>query len=134
MKCIVEDNHESCRRCQSSGLPCVFVARANAASLPEHILTHVGTDENFKEDVLCRIKVIEEYLGLPSTSSAGAPSEIAARMEDGGEQMVPEHSGLSALSGAASALEKSAPRPAPPLIWSRSTIEQLWSWLVLTYR
>ena len=83
--------------------------------------------------MLRRLKFIEEYLGLPSTGSAGAPSETTARTKDSDEQMVPEHSGSSALLDAASTLEKSAPGSMPSSIWSRSTVEQLWSWLVLIH-
>lgn len=134
MKCVIEDNSDSCCRCQRSGIPCVFVPRANAASLPDSIWTHVGASSNFKGDVLHRLQVIEGYLGLPRSVSAAAPNEAAAgKEEDCDEQTLTltELAGLGPLWDAATVLKKSAPASLPPSIWSRTTVEHLWSWLVV---
>lgn len=133
MKCVVEENDEKCRRCVGSGLPCVFVPRVNAANLPEHILSYVGSDSTFREDVLHRLRVIEEFLGLPNPGGAVEPSDTAG-VGDSDEQTLPEASELSALFNAVSVLEKSSPSSVRSSIWERSTIEQLWSWLVLINR
>ena len=132
MKCTIEDNSDSCRRCQRSGLPCVFVPRANAASLPESIWAHVGAGSNVRGDVLRRLKVIEDYLGLPASGSVVASNEAAAGVEeDSDEQTLTEYAGLGPLWDSATVLKRNAPASLPPAIWSRNIVEQLWSWLVL---
>lgn len=125
MKCVVHSNSQSCRRCQRSGLPCVFVPRANAATLPDYVLSHVGSGDDFKNDVLHRLKTIEDYLGLSAPESAISP---APRVEDGDDHISLESTGSGPLWDAAAVLEKSAPSSVPSSIWSRTTIENLWSW------
>jgi hypothetical protein len=122
MKCIIADSTDTCRRCQRSGLPCVFLPRANAATLPNDVLSGLN-DGNFKEDVLHRLKVIEDYLGM----SALGEAELDGRAEDNDEEFSPDYRSLSGLWEAAEVLEKSAPSSVPPSIWCKSTVKELWS-------
>lgn len=123
MKCVIPDNGDTCRRCQRSGLPCVFLPRANAATLPNHVLSGLN-DGDFKQDVLNRLKIIEDCLGL----SGSTEHDLTERAEDVDEAFSPTFNGLGTLWEAASVLEKSAPSYLPSSIWSKNTIQQLWSW------
>jgi hypothetical protein len=121
MKCVPAGNTDTCQRCHRSGLPCVFLPRANAATLPNDVLTGLN-DGNFKEDVLHRLKVIEDTLGISTAEEA----ELDWRAEDSDEEFSPDYRSLSGLWGAVEVLEKSAPNSLPSSIWYKSTIKQLW--------
>lgn len=124
MKCLIAENSDACRRCQRSGLPCLFLPRANAATLPEELLTGLNDgDGEFKSRVLQRLKVIEERLGI----SALDELKLDKRDDEGEVDFSPDYLSLSGLWEAAEVLEKSAPNSAPSLIWKRSTIKDLWS-------
>jgi hypothetical protein len=99
----------------------VFLPRANAATLPNDVLTGLN-DGNFKEDVLHRLKVIEDTLGIYTAGEA----ELDWRAEDSDEEFSPDYRSLSGLWGAVEVLEKSAPNSLPSSIWYKSTIKQLW--------
>jgi hypothetical protein len=80
------------------------------------------SDGNFKEDVLHRLKVIEDCLGISTAGEA----ELDGRAEDSDEEFSPDYGSLSGLWGAAEVLEKSAPSSVPSSIWCKSTVKQLW--------
>lgn len=131
MKCVAQNDNGSCRRCQRSGTTCVFVPRANAANQLESIMSQVDGDNGFKHDVLRRLNTIENYLGLSATDDITPQNDVAAVTGNGDAQTSPEPARLGPLWDAAATLAKSAPSSIPSSIWSRSTIENLWSWLVL---
>ncbi|CRG84304.1 hypothetical protein PISL3812_01605 [Talaromyces islandicus] len=124
MKCIIEGN-ESCRRCRRSGLPCIFVPRANAATLPCSVTG--STDADFKTDVLRRLRVLEDTLGISISEVASSQS---TSLDDGGlghgEELSADLSGLGALWEAAEVLQSSAPSSVPQSIWLKGTIKELW--------
>ena len=91
MRCVPsDDDPHTCRRCQRTDVPCVFVPRANAATLPSSIaalaaaaaaVTGEGAgsiDARFKSDVLRRLRVLEEYLGLAASSTTSATATATA--------------------------------------------------------
>lgn len=124
MKCIIEGN-DSCRRCRRSGLPCIFVPRANAATLPESVAGF--TDADFKTDVLRRLRVLEDSLGI---SALEVPSSQSTSLDDGGlrhdEEHSAEFSSLGALWEATEILQSSAPSSVPRSIWHKGIIKELW--------
>lgn len=124
MKCIIEGN-DSCRRCRRSGLPCIFVPRANAATLPDSVAAF--TDADFKTDVLRRLKVLEDTLGISIPELASSQS---TNLDDGelcdGEELSADFSSLGALWEAAEVLQTSAPSSVPRSIWYKGTVKELW--------
>lgn len=124
MKCLIAESNNACRRCQRSGLPCLFLPRANAATLPEELLT--GLDDaggEFKTRVLHRLKVIEDRLGISTLDEPKLNNRDDNREVD----FSTDYLSLSGLWEAAEMLEKSLPNSIPPLIWRRSIIKDLWS-------
>ncbi|EED21458.1 conserved hypothetical protein [Talaromyces stipitatus ATCC 10500] len=126
MKCIAEDNSDGCRRCRRSGLPCIFVPRANAATLPE--FNTRASESGFKTDVLRRLKIIEDTLGL--SEAHNAPSEHIdcgdCEGSDDDEGYPDEFNSLHALWDAVVILQSSAPGFVPRSIWRRHTVRDLW--------
>ncbi|KAK2680322.1 Zn(2)-C6 fungal-type DNA-binding domain [Fusarium oxysporum f. sp. vasinfectum] len=120
MKCVLQGSSEACRRCRRAGLPCVFVPRANAAQLP----TLSGTlDLDFKNNVLSRLKVVEERLSIVTDGDMdfGAVGMFSAVSEQS-----PEPTPDGPLWNAIVLLQRCSPA-VPPSIWQRDTIESLWS-------
>jgi hypothetical protein len=122
-------------------LPCIFVPRANAACLPDSTIMGDVSDDSFKRNVLRRLELLEDCLGIPpSTEQDGilgataAPASIIdgqdARAEDSDEEHSPEFTALGALWEAVAILAKSSPRSVPPSVWLKRTVKQLWSSLV----
>ncbi|OJJ02065.1 hypothetical protein ASPVEDRAFT_62226 [Aspergillus versicolor CBS 583.65] len=120
MKCVVEGNN-ICRRCRRSGVPCIFLPRANAATLPESVMAL--QDDEFKADVLHRLEVIEERIGLSGAKSElqGADSAEA----DGTRELSPESEGLGSLWEAVAVLQRSVPQSVPS-IWRGDIVKELW--------
>ncbi|PWY90978.1 hypothetical protein BO70DRAFT_368173 [Aspergillus heteromorphus CBS 117.55] len=116
MKCVMEDT-DRCRRCRRSGLPCVFVPRANAATLPD-VMRNWSEDE-FKGDVLRRLRIIEERMGLAAVVDDQVVSPAFQTDE-------PEFSSLGALWDAVVVLQRTAPSTLPRSIWRKSTVKDLW--------
>lgn len=116
MKCIVQGNSESCRRCRRAGLPCVFVPRANAAQLP---LVSEPLDLEFKNHVLSRLKIVEERLGLSGDNNMSLEMFAAA------QEPSPEPTN-EPLWNAILQLQRCSPS-LPTTIWQRDTVESLWS-------
>lgn len=131
MKCLFEDSSDKCRRCHRSGLPCIFVPRANAASLPE--LKTGATDNEFKRDVQRRLRIIEETLGLsePQVSAYDAVDTAGGEECDEEEEHSEEFNNLSALWDATVILQNSAPSHVPPSVWRKRTVRDLWLSYVL---
>lgn len=125
MKCLTEDSSAECRRCRRSGLPCIFVPRANAATLPE--LKNGSREGGFKTDVLRRLQVIEDALGLSEASNRRLESVDAGDNEgfDEEEETLDDFNGLGALWDAAVILQ-SAPCSVPRTIWRRRIVRDLW--------
>ncbi|PWY81640.1 hypothetical protein BO94DRAFT_558070 [Aspergillus sclerotioniger CBS 115572] len=118
MKCVIESN-DTCRRCRRSGLPCIFVPRANAATLPDGIMA--TRDGDFKDDVLRRLRIIEDRLGLSGASRPAVESPPSHN-----EDISPDFSGLGALWDAVVILERTAPSWIPGSVWRKSTVKGLW--------
>ncbi|KAI1080002.1 hypothetical protein F5B20DRAFT_147852 [Whalleya microplaca] len=122
MKCRIE-NGNTCRRCQRSGVRCIFVPRANAAVLPEPVAD--SNQIKFNRDVLRRLNSIETHLGLLEPENPAevreSPSTDVVLQEDS-----PEDIGLRPLWEAASCLENMCPSSIEPSIWQKSTIKHLW--------
>jgi hypothetical protein len=116
MKCIVQGNSESCRRCRRAGLPCVFVPRANAAQLP---LVSEPLDLEFKNNILSRLKIVEDRLGLVGDNS------MSFEMFAGAQEQSPEPTN-EPLWNAILQLQRCSPS-LPSSIWRRDTVESLWS-------
>lgn len=124
MKCVIEDGDCECRRCRRSGLPCIFVPRANAATLPENV---TGLKEgDFKIDVLRRLKIIEETLGLSEHSKTPTESVNPNDIESDDDYVSDEFNSLGALWDAAVVLQSSAPNSVPSSIWRKRTVKDLW--------
>jgi hypothetical protein len=116
MKCIVQGNSETCRRCRRAGLPCVFVPRANAAQLP---VVSEPLDLEFKNNVLSRLKIVEERLGLVGESN------MSLEMFAGTQEQSPEPTN-EPLWNAILQLQRCSPN-LPSATWQRDTVESLWS-------
>ncbi|KAL6924017.1 hypothetical protein ACHAPO_006555 [Fusarium lateritium] len=116
MKCIVQGNSESCRRCRRAGLPCVFVPRANAAQLP---LVSEPLDSEFKNNVLSRLKIVEERLGLLGDNN------MSLEMFAGVQELSPDPTN-EPLWNAILQLQRCS-SDLPSTIWHRDTVESLWS-------
>lgn len=125
MKCLIEDNSDECRRCRRSGLPCIFVPRANAATLPE--FKYHSRDGGFKTDVLRRLQIIEDALGLSEASNERLESVDAGDNEvfDDEEGTSDEFNSFGALWDAVVILQ-SAPCSVPRAIWRRRIVRDLW--------
>ncbi|KAF4447197.1 hypothetical protein F53441_9244 [Fusarium austroafricanum] len=120
MKCVLQGSNETCRRCRRAGLPCVFVPRANAAQLP----TVSGTlDLDFKNNVLSRLKIVEERLGL--VGEGDMDLGVTSIFHDMTEQS-PEPTPEGPLWNAVLLLQRCSPS-VPSTIWQRDTVESLWS-------
>jgi hypothetical protein len=120
MKCVIEGNAtDECRRCRRSGLPCIFVPRANAATLQDTISSLPYGD--FKTDVLRRLSVIEERLGLPAASNPGSSGVLAYN-----DELSPDQSSLGSLWEAGAVLQRSAPASVPSILWRKDTVKDLW--------
>jgi hypothetical protein len=128
MRCIIGTG-KVCRRCHRSGLPCIFLPRANAATIPDSIvdlLPSDTTDRNFQNVVLERLRVIEELLGINAQDPT--QEDASGDGEDVPQATSPEFSGFDALWDALSALrENCAAMSVPPTMWHRNTVGQLWS-------
>lgn len=132
MKCRIDDG-KTCRRCRRAGLRCVFVPRANACAvmLPGSLSAADFAPSDIASDLLQRVKIIEEHLGL----SRYVPfQEEAVEVGPGGE-ILEEDDDMSALWDAASRLEKAVPRHHDARLWNRVTLKHLWqAYAISLYR
>lgn len=153
MKCIPSNDAHSCRRCLRTGVPCIFVPRANAATLPEGLLAAGASsslDEHFKNEVLRRLRALESAVASsqnPAGNEQGILSAVATIGSSGTSTHVPvnheatedfdsasetssplpaAYASLAALWEAVSVLRETAPASVPRRIWKRVTIGDLW--------
>jgi hypothetical protein len=80
-------------------------------------------DDEFKADVLHRLEVIEERIGL-----SGAKSELQgtdSAEDDGTRELSPESEGLGSLWEAVTVLQRSVPQSVPS-IWRGDIVKELW--------
>ncbi|KAK7949529.1 hypothetical protein PG988_016168 [Apiospora saccharicola] len=129
MKCRI-DNGNTCRRCHRSGVPCIFVPRANAAGLPINLGMLDPSQAEINKTVMRRLKMIEDYLGFSAPDDSlcmETDPSSGGRMEED-EPETPEDHALNALWMAAASLEKICPPSVGGggVIWQRSMIKQLW--------
>lgn len=82
-------------------------------------------DDEFKADVLHRLKVIEERIGLSAAQSSLQGTEAAEDVEHS-RGLSPESEGLGALWGAVAVLQRSVPQSVPSSIWCRDIVKELW--------
>lgn len=123
MKCIAGKG-DTCRRCHRSNLPCIFLPRANAATLPGALASSI--DDQFKNDVLRRLRIIEGSLELPTSGESVSTEASDCGIGDCGDDSA-EYAALSPLWDALRVLEKSSPKAVSPVIWRKGTIGYLWS-------
>lgn len=124
MKCVA-GNGQACRRCQRSGLPCVFVPRANAARIGD-LLVSDQIDVSFKNTVLQRLQAIEGLLGIygPELGQEDGPRENAEDLDDTPSDL----RGFDALWEALNVLQEGCTTMSmPPTVWHRKTVGHLWS-------
>lgn len=146
MKCIpASGRNDTCRRCHRAGLSCIFVPRANAATLPalpilSSLNTDLSQDGQFQSNVLQRLRVIEECLGLTASSyaSAGPVPDSSEPGMDAGDVSSPlsadnDDSSLSKTPSLAplwdviTILQESCPSHVPRSVFRKSTVAALWS-------
>lgn len=125
MRCKI-DSGSTCRRCQRLGLPCIFVPRANAPALlvPASLPLSAYQPPDVINDVLQRVKTIEDHLGLnssPSQSNLGIEANIDEPME-------PWHDDepLDKLWEVSAIIERCAVGHRDAPLWKRSIIRHLW--------
>ncbi|KAG6019695.1 hypothetical protein E4U40_006759 [Claviceps sp. LM458 group G5] len=125
MRCKI-DSGSTCRRCQRLGLPCIFVPRANAPALlvPASLPLSAYQPHDVMNDVLQRVKTIEDHLGLnspPSQSNLGLEANIDEPME-------PWHDDepLDKLWEVSAIIERCAVGHRDAPLWKRSIIRHLW--------
>ncbi|KAI0475260.1 hypothetical protein GGR56DRAFT_666352 [Xylariaceae sp. FL0804] len=123
MKCRL-DNGTICRRCQRSGVQCIFLPRANAATIPDSLVDMSQVD--FNGDVLRRLNTIETHLGLMGREAPGEEPVHHPMPDVRSPEESPEDVVLRPLWEAVSCLEKICPLSTTPAIWRRRTIKHLW--------
>lgn len=129
MKCVVQGNSESCRRCHRARLPCIFVPRANAAQLPE-----LGTgqlDSDFKQSVLQRLAFLEDRVGFLDQQGPASARLSTGDMSISIRSQPPGTLADGPLWTAIGALQDSCPA-VPSMLWLQPTVESLWSSYVPT--
>lgn len=130
MKCKI-DNGDACRRCQRSGIPCIFIPRANAARPLDPVAVLNTEQSEINRTTIRRLKAIEEYLGLAergenqiaphNSNTLNGPGDFAG----GGDS--PEDRSLRPLWEATASLQRIHPNSfVDSSIWQRSTVKHLW--------
>lgn len=127
MKCRL-DNGNTCRRCHRAGVPCIFVPRANAAGLPGTVSVVDRSQLTMGNDVLQRLKAIEDHLGFGSFAGGSSDTATVSGGLDGSEEDGDDVDPVStALWEAVRSLRRCCPPTVNPVIWHRKTIKYLWS-------
>ncbi|KUJ15456.1 uncharacterized protein LY89DRAFT_113348 [Mollisia scopiformis] len=129
MKCEVEDQSSTCKRCRLSQIPCIFKPRANAAAVvhelppPSHAIAgHASNTAQPTLDpqtVLSRLDTIEALLGIVSSPRPVLDDDVCLRPTDA-------DSAFHGVFAAAMHLKTTTRPPQTPKIWSRDVIKQLW--------
>lgn len=124
MKCITGSG-KVCRRCHRAGLPCVFVPRANAATITG-LLPSNDTQSGFRDDVLRRLETIEGLLGIETQGIL--QEDVMHDTENAPNATPPVFSGFAALWAALNVLQESCLTVSvPSTVWDRRTVGNLWS-------
>lgn len=131
MKCRI-DSGNTCRRCQRSGLPCIFVPRANASAfmVPASLAQADLTPSEVTRDLMRRVKAIEDHLGWAGQQPKlqESPLEAAETVD-----ILDCDGTLGKLWESLGSLERTVPGPRDPSVWKRSTVKYLWQTYVLTF-
>lgn len=130
MKCRV-GNGAKCFRCERAGVPCIYKARANAASSREHLQASSTAfisptqDGQSSQSIVSRLQRIEAYLGFAThpPMDEGHPMDDIGEAESDDDGLDP---GLAGVWQAVSVLKRISPRCLDSKIWSRAMIRQLW--------
>ncbi|KAH7176729.1 hypothetical protein EDB81DRAFT_773471 [Dactylonectria macrodidyma] len=138
MKCRI-DSGPSCRRCLRSGVPCVFVPRANAAAYhlydddtsitplaplaPLAPLNEQVQVPNTDSSVLRRLKRIEDHIGLPDIDDELVTYVNKTTALDRHDAQDPS---LRPLWPAIQVLKTSCSTNTSKDIWTESLIKRLW--------
>ncbi|KAJ6781653.1 hypothetical protein PWT90_01403 [Aphanocladium album] len=131
MKCRI-DSGNTCRRCERAGLPCIFVPRANASAfmVPASMPLAEMASYDVTRDILRRVKIIEDHLGLPSS---GKVDEVEAKpvitpvSHDAPSQAdAPAGGQLQHLWDAVASLERCTTGARDAVLWNKNIIQYLW--------
>ncbi|PMB63598.1 hypothetical protein BM221_010579 [Beauveria bassiana] len=132
MKCRI-DSGSTCRRCERAGLPCIFVPRANASAVmvPASMPLAEMASYDVTRDILRRVKVIEDHLGLAGAERAdelSAKPLLATPMSQDAP-VQPDSAGegqLQRLWDAVASLERCTTGPRDAVLWNKNIIRYLW--------
>ncbi|KAI8724322.1 Zn(2)-C6 fungal-type domain-containing protein [Fusarium sp. LHS14.1] len=134
MKCRVDHGASSCRRCSRAGTECVFLPRANAASfeitVPRPATLPAASEaegQSLNEQILWRLRRIEEHVGLPGINTTVAQSNTSQTPLRDGEEETFDDAVLRPLSDSIQALKSTCSEDANLKIWNQSLIKRLWS-------
>ncbi|KAI5458948.1 hypothetical protein BGZ63DRAFT_389963 [Mariannaea sp. PMI_226] len=132
MKCRIDDGAPSCRRCARAGTQCVFVPRANAASfeviLPKQVATTAEHEpRSLNDQILWRLRRIEDHVGLSEIDDAVAPSSTSQTPPRAVEEESYDDATLRPLSDAIQALKSACSGQVNKKIWNESLVKRLWS-------
>jgi hypothetical protein len=133
MKCRIDKGNTTCRRCQRSGVPCVFVPRANAALSIDCLQVTDGRQLEFNRSTLRRLEAIEGCLGLSTPEDSGSTNATDDTDDFGeiaGQQGGSKDPTLRPLWQAIACLRKMRLGSSVDVaIWRKSILKHLW----LTY-
>ena len=124
MKCRI-DSGNTCRRCQRSGAPCVFVPRANVVNLWQAVAPKETSHPQPDGNVLDRLRTIEILLGIHVPEPARNTEELESvinlsEVGQEGNDSDPFWSNIAAL-------KRVTPSRVDAAIWQKETIRELWS-------
>ncbi|KAF2008553.1 hypothetical protein BU24DRAFT_360239 [Aaosphaeria arxii CBS 175.79] len=123
MRCL-PGNGNICRRCYRSGLPCIFIPRANAANVGD-LVPSQRLDAHFQVDVLQRLRTIEEILGIGCPESTEEATSNSRALSD---NVPSELRGFQALWEALRTLQENCTNiDVPSAIWNKNVVGELWS-------
>ena len=124
MKCRI-DAGTTCRRCQRAGLPCISVPRPNASAVlaPSSLLLTEVPSLDAVTDIMRRVQLIEDHLGLSSAQEPQAQEKTTFTIDS---QTYDES--LGHIWKPLGCLDRCAPAPRQEILWRKSTIKYLWEW------
>lgn len=130
MKCRM-DSGNTCRRCERAGLPCIFVPRANASAfmVPASMPLAEMASYDVTRDILRRVKIIEDHLGLATagkTEDVDAKSAATPSEEPPAEPDTPGDGQLQHIWDAVASLERCTTGHRDPVLWNKGIIKYLW--------
>ncbi|KAH7311447.1 hypothetical protein B0I35DRAFT_438100 [Stachybotrys elegans] len=133
MKCRIDDGRSACRRCSRTGVQCIFVPRANAASwnldlavlASSELRINSEAQQHINNAVLRRLKRLEDHLGLADIDELFLAG--ACHTSSGPENEPVEDPALKTLSFSIQALKACCSSSTNPEIWADSLVLRLWS-------